>query len=51
MDRSYLQTGARVGLQLKSPTGERVEQTIRLDFPASNNEIENEAILARIDLT
>ena len=27
-----------------------VEQTIRLDFPAYNNEIEYEAILVRIDL-
>ena len=45
-----LQKGAGVGLQLKAPTRERVEQAIRLIFPASNNEIEYEAILAGIDL-
>ena len=39
-----------VGLQLKAPIGERVEQVIRLDFPASNNETEFEAILVGIDL-
>ena len=38
-------------MQLKAPTGEIIEQAIRLDFPASNNEIEYEAILAEIDLT
>ena len=50
MDGASRQTRARVGLQLKSPTGERIEHAIRLDFPASNNEIEYEAILAGIDL-
>ena len=39
-----------VGLQLKALTGERVEQAIRLDFHASNNETEYEEILAGIDL-
>ena len=39
-----------VGLQLKAPTGERVEHAIQLDFLASNNETEYEAILAGIDL-
>ena len=42
--------GVGVGLQLKAPTRERVEQAIRLDFPVSNNETEYEAILAGIDL-
>ena len=41
---------AGVGLQLKALTGVRVEQAIRLDFPASNNEIEYEAILVGEDL-
>ena len=50
MDGAPRQTGARVGLQLKAPIGERVEQAIRLDFLASNNETEYEAILAGIDL-
>ena len=43
-------TRVGVGLQLKAPTGERVEQAIRLDFPTSNNETEYEAILAGVDL-
>ena len=50
MDRASLQTGARVGLELKALTGERVEEAIRLDFPASNNETKYEPILAGIDL-
>ena len=50
MDGASRQTRAKVGLQLKAPTGERVEQAIRLDFPTSNNEIEYESILVEIDL-
>ena len=45
MDGVSRKTGADVGLQLKAPTGERIEQDIQLDFPASNNEVEYEAIL------
>ena len=44
------QTRADIGLQLKSPTGERIEQVIRLGFSASNNESEYEAILVRIEI-
>ena len=44
------QTGAGVGLKFKAPTGERIEQAIQLDFPASNNETEYEAILDGVDL-
>ena len=50
MDDASLQMGVGVGLQLKAPTGERIEHAIGLDFSASNNETEYEAILARIDL-
>ena len=50
MDGASRQTGARVGLQLRALTGERIEQAIWLDFLASNNESEYEAILARADL-
>ena len=32
--------GAGVGLQPKAPTEEMMEQAIRLDFLASNNEVE-----------
>ena len=50
MDGTSRQTRAGLGLQLKALTGEIIEQAIRLDFPASNNEAEYEAIIARIDL-
>ena len=39
-----------VRLLLQSPTGEHLEQAIRLGFPASNNETEYEAILSGLDL-
>ena len=51
MDRASHQMGAGVSLQVKAPIGERVEQARRQDFPASNNEIDYETILAGIDLT
>ena len=50
MDGASRQRGAGVGLQLKAPIEERIEQVKRLDFPASNNEAEYEAILTGIDL-
>ena len=50
VEGASLQMGAGVSLQLKALTGERIEQTIRLDLPASNNKTEYEAILAGIDL-
>ena len=39
-----------VGLLLKAPTGELLEQSIRLDFPTSNNEAEYEVILSGLGL-
>ena len=50
MDGASRQRGDGVGLQLKTPTGERIERAIRLDFPTSNNEAEYEVILAGINL-
>ena len=50
VDGASRETGARVGLQLRAPIRERIKQVIRLDFPASNNESEYEAILAGVDL-
>ena len=50
MDGASWKMGAGVGLQLKAPIEERIVQAIRLDFPASNNEVEYEAILVGIDL-
>ncbi|RVW23899.1 hypothetical protein CK203_094672 [Vitis vinifera] len=43
-------SGSGVGLLLQSPTGEHLEQAIRLGFSASNNEAEYEAILSGLDL-
>ena len=50
VDGASLQMGDGVSLQLRVPTGERIEQAIWLDFPASNNESEYEAIVAGVDL-
>ena len=50
VDGASRQTEAGIGLQLKSPIGEKIEQAIRLGFNASNNESEYEAILAGIEL-
>ena len=39
-----------IGLQLTSPTGERIEQAMRLGFSATNNESEYEAMIAGLEL-
>ena len=44
------QTGAGIGLQLKSTSGDKIEKAIRLGLSASNNESEYEAILSGIKL-
>ncbi|RVW21060.1 Retrovirus-related Pol polyprotein from transposon opus [Vitis vinifera] len=50
VDGASRSSGFGVGLLLQSPTGEHLEQVIRLGFPASNNEAEYEAILSGLDL-
>ena len=50
VDGASRSSGSGVGLLFKVPTGERLEQSIRLDFPASNNEAEYEAILSGLGL-
>ena len=40
VDGASKQSGAGIGLQLTSPTRERIEQAVRLGFSASNNESE-----------
>ena len=50
VDGASRQTGAGIGLQLTSPTGERIEQAVRLGFSATNNESEYEAMIARLEL-
>ena len=42
--------GGGIGLQLKSPSGDKIEQAIWLGFNASNNESKYEAILIGIEL-
>ena len=51
VDGASRQSGAGIGLQLTSPTGERIEQAVRLGFDTSNNESEYEAMIARVGLT
>ena len=43
-------SGAGIGLLLTSPTGERIEQAIRLGFSASNNESEYEVMIVGLEL-
>ena len=50
IDGASRQTGAGIGLQLRSPSGDKIEQAIGLEFSAFNNESEYEAILARLEL-
>nr|CAN69925.1 hypothetical protein VITISV_027208 [Vitis vinifera] len=50
VDGASHSSGSGVGLLLQSPTGEHLEQAIRLGFPASNNEAEYEVILSGLDL-
>nr|CAN64615.1 hypothetical protein VITISV_036196 [Vitis vinifera] len=51
VDGASSSLGSGVGLLLQSPTGEHLEQAIRLGFFASNNEAEYEAILSGLGLT
>ena len=51
VDGASKQLGVNIGLQLTSPSGERIEQAVRLGFSASNNESEYEAIIVGLDLT
>ena len=51
VDGASRSSGSGVRLLLQSPTGEQLEQAIRLGFPASNNEAKYEAILSGLDLT
>ena len=50
VDGASRQTGAGIGLQLTSPTGERIEHAVRLGFSATNNESEYEAMIAGLEL-
>ena len=50
VDGASKQSGPGIDLQLRTPSGEKIEQSILLGFNASNNESEYEAILAGLEL-
>ncbi|CAA7018928.1 unnamed protein product [Microthlaspi erraticum] len=50
VDGSSSRQGAGVGIRLVSPTGEILEQSLKLGFPASNNEAEYGEIIAGLRL-
>lgn len=45
LDRSYLKIGSGIGIVLTSPKGHKLRYTICLHFDATNNVIENEALV------
>ncbi|TKC13480.1 reverse transcriptase-like protein [Robertmurraya kyonggiensis] len=49
-DGSVMKTGAGAGLLFISPRGEHVRYVVRLNFPASNNMAEYEALLAGLKI-
>ena len=50
IDEASRQSGAGIGLQLRTPSEEKIEQAIRLRFSAYNNKSKYEAILAGLEL-
>ena len=50
VDGASSKQGAGVGIHLTSPHGETIEQSFRLDFVASNDEAEYEALIAGLRL-
>lgn len=51
VDGASQSSGSGVGLLLESPIEEQLEQSIRLGFLASNNEVKYETILSGLRLT
>ena len=49
-DGSSNKQAGRSSVILHSPEGDRIECMICLDFPTTNNEVEYEALIARLDL-
>ena len=50
IDGSSNVNGIGAGVVLESPIGEKIRYTLRLEFPASNNEAEYEALIAGLRL-
>ncbi|KAF8107345.1 hypothetical protein N665_0123s0036 [Sinapis alba] len=51
VDGSSSKQGSRIGIRLTSPTGEVLEQSFRLIFPASNNKSECEVLIAGLRMS
>ena len=49
-DGSFNRKTGGAGIVLLSPEGDAIECMVRLDFPATNNESEYEALIAGLDL-
>jgi len=50
MDGSSNRQVGRAGVVFHNSEGDKVECMVRLDFPTTNNEVEYEALIARLDL-
>ena len=50
MDGSTSQNGAGVGISMTGPRGERLNYSIQLLFPITNNAAEYEAMIAGLNL-
>ena len=50
MDGSSNRQASGVGIVLRSPEGDKIECMIRLDFLKTNNEVEYEALVARLNI-
>ena len=51
VDGSSNRKGSGLGLVLTSPNGDKIEQSIRFGFRATNNEAEYEALITGLSLT
>ena len=50
MDGSSNRQASGVGIVLRSPEGDKIECMIHLDFLTTNNEVEYEALVARLNI-
>ena len=51
MDGSSNRHAGGAGVVIQTPEGDKIESIIQLDFPTTNNKVEYEAFVARLDLT
>ena len=50
MDGSSTQHAGGIGVMLQSPKGDRLTYKVRLQYQTTNNEVEYEALLERLEL-